>query len=265
MEITKKLFHRFTKQIHPATYAGLDTSEKLANSPSMAAISFHQCLVGLPSAPPPRWKSVGAGDGLAHACWEAMTLIKRRVWAAVESFSEPHDCVARTMKKTGSWDSEEEELKQKNTSLSDPWRFCHSSHQGSFLPWLFPYRVEGRHRLKDLGRDGGGGNGERMVSVGIPKVFSLSLNMSISPWQLGPAGVQGFTHTWKQNKTELIICILHTTQLVKLVQAENRRDEICFNAWHKMEIWIWFKKKVELQTMKSSSTLLNRTHRQDAL
>lgn len=124
-------------------------------------------------------RASGCWDRLLHARCDAMTLIKERDRASADGSSVWCDVVGdRGWRK----------------------RWCGGRQRGCW---------EEDALLRDLGRMRARGWGDGLVGE-IPRCSALPcLNVPPSPWQLGPAGVRGSTHTWRKQKTSFAFCTQH--------------------------------------------------------
>lgn len=202
-------------------------------------------------------KVSGCWAGLPQACWEAMTLIKRRVWVAVESFSEPRDCVTWKMKKTG--------------KLGEPgewgWRVETENPQPEWSPAVLPQLTSGRlpasvisirggrkTSLERFGTRWGEGMGRGWFWWGFPRCSAFPW---ICPYHHDNWGQQGFRDSLtpgrkkKENRTNhlhfahnpvckssscreqtwwnLLYCLAQDGDLDLIRKSRTADDEVQFN------------------------------------
>lgn len=172
----------------------------------------------------------GSWNGLLHTCCDAVTLIKELT--GPPSMAPLYNMVGFTER----W-----ALRQKLGGVE-----VRGSRQHGWSCQLC------ERKDVTLARDLGGLS--IFLGGGIPKVFRQffpSQNLSVSPWQQVPAGVQGFTHPWRRHKTSSALCMLHCSSLwINMVPAKCRhvamvgalfwRWQRDSNSWFKKPLyWVW--------------------------
>ena len=127
-------------------------------------------------------RASGCWDRLPRARCDVMMLIKERGRASADGSSVWFDVVGR----------------QRLEGVAV------RRHTAWLLGRRCPAEWSGKDESERLGWWVGGWWGE------IPRCSALPcLNVPPSPWQLGPAGVRGSTHTWRKQKTSFAFCTQH--------------------------------------------------------